>query len=115
MLIAAWSVSLSKNPVPPRATPSVLPTMSTTAAPAVRAEPRAIGLGPVSVFNWSKKMTGLIAAANANGTTCASRLLIGSPDTRRAHDKRDGVSGETLRHFSPDDGPRRVYAGRRGG
>jgi hypothetical protein len=52
--------------------------ISTIAAPAVSADPRASGLGPVSVFNWSRKTTGLIAAANANGMTSASRLLIGS-------------------------------------
>jgi hypothetical protein len=77
MLIAAWSVSLPKNPVPPSATPIVLTTMSTIAAPAVSADPRAIGLAPVSVFNWSRKMTGLIAAANASGIICASSCSSG--------------------------------------
>jgi hypothetical protein len=41
--------------------------ISTIAAPAVSADPRASGLGPVSVFSWSRKTTGLIAAANATG------------------------------------------------
>jgi len=79
MLTAAWRVSLVENPVPPSATPIELTMMSTAAAPAVSAEPRAIGLAPVSVFNWSRKRTGLMAAANASGTTSVRRLLIGSP------------------------------------
>jgi len=76
MLITAWSVVLPEKPVPPSRTPTVLPTMSTIAAPAVSADPRAIGLVPVSAFSWSRKMTGLIAAPSANGTTSPSRLLI---------------------------------------
>ena len=79
MLITAWSVSRPGKPVPPSATPIVLSTMSTTAAPAVSAAPHAIGLGPVSVLSWSRKMTGLIAAASASGTTSPSKLLIQPP------------------------------------
>jgi hypothetical protein len=67
---------LVENPVSPRATPIVLRTMSTTAAPAVSADPRASALEPVSVFSWSRKMTGLIAAASAIGMTWPRRPLI---------------------------------------
>jgi hypothetical protein len=67
MLMAALRVSLVEKPVSPTRTPMVLTTMRTIAAPAVRAAPRAIGRSPVRVFSWSRKMTGLIAAARAVG------------------------------------------------
>jgi hypothetical protein len=45
MLIAAWSVSPVEKPVSPTSTPIVLTMMSAVAAPAVRADPRAIAAG----------------------------------------------------------------------
>jgi hypothetical protein len=56
-----------EQPVSPTRTPMVLTTMSTIAAPAVRAAPRAIGRWPVRVFSCSRKMTGLIAAPRPAG------------------------------------------------
>jgi hypothetical protein len=84
ILIAALSVSLAEKPVSPTRTPIVLTTMRTIAAPAVRADPRAIGRSPVRVFSWSKKMTGLIAAARASGMTSRSRLFIVRPTAYEA-------------------------------
>jgi hypothetical protein len=79
--MAALSVSLVEKPVSPTRTPMVLTTMRTTAAPAVRADPRAIGRAPVRVLSWSRKMTGLMAAPSASGITSRSRLLIVRPTT----------------------------------
>jgi hypothetical protein len=87
-LIAALSVSLVEKPVSPTRTPIVLTTMRTTAAPPVRADPRAIGRSPVKVFSCSRKMTGLIAAPRASGMTSRSRLLTVRPDLCEAGTRR---------------------------
>jgi hypothetical protein len=51
MFSVPFTVSLLENEVPPSATPIELRTINTTAAPAVTADPRTIGRGPVRVVS----------------------------------------------------------------